>query len=74
MNLINTLQQNSLIENSKGGLYHHTSGLYFIQKLTDSIENGVFKTRLTLIKNVATMGNSSLNKYKDNGEKNVRIK
>lgn len=48
----------------KPGLYHHTSGLYFIQKLTDSIENGVFKTKLTLIKNVATMGNSSLNKYK----------
>ena len=48
----------------KPGLYHHTSGLYFIQKLTDTIENGVFKTKLTLIKNVATMGNSSLNKYK----------
>ena len=25
MSLINALQQNSLIENSKGGLYHHTS-------------------------------------------------
>ena len=25
MNLITTLQQNSLILNTKGGLYHHTS-------------------------------------------------
>ena len=48
----------------KPGLYHHTSGLYFILKQKDVFENGKLTTNLELIKNIATMGNSSLNTYK----------
>ena len=47
----------------KPGLYHHTSGLYYVIKQTDTYQNGLFSTQLELIKNVATMGSSTLNKY-----------
>ena len=43
------------------GLYHHSSGLYYIIKQTDKIENGKMTSELELIKNVATLGQSSLN-------------
>lgn len=43
------------------GLYHHSSGLYYIIKQTDKIDNGKMTTELELIKNIATLGQSSLN-------------
>lgn len=53
------------------GLYHHSSGLYYIIKQTDKIENGKMTSELELIKNVATLGQSSLNNSssKDSGAK-----
>lgn len=43
------------------GLYHHSSGLYYIIKQTDKIDNGKMTSELELIKNIATLGQSSLN-------------
>lgn len=43
------------------GLYHHSSGLYYIIKQTDKLENGKMTSELELIKNIATLGQSSLN-------------
>lgn len=39
-------------------LFHHTSGTYYIIEQTDTIENGAYNTKLSLIKNVASMGSS----------------
>lgn len=43
------------------GLYHHSSGLYYIIKQTDRIENGKMTSDLELIKNVASMGSADIN-------------
>ena len=49
------------------GLYHHSSGLYYIIKQTDKIDNGKMTSELELIKNIATLGQSSLNTSSSKG-------
>lgn len=39
---------------------HHTSGNYFILSVEDSIEDGVFSTRLELIKNINSKGATAI--------------
>lgn len=42
------------------GLYHHSSGTYYIIKMKDTIENGKIISELELVKNHATLGKSTL--------------
>lgn len=39
---------------------HHLSGTYFILSITDTIENGKYSSRLDLIKNVGSIGNTAV--------------
>ena len=51
-------------------IYHHSSGLYYILKQTDIIENGTYTSKLELVKNVAAIGNATV-KY--NNVNNVTL-
>lgn len=42
------------------GIYHYTSGLYYIIKQKDIIKDGKIQSELELIKNVASMGTTTL--------------
>ena len=39
--------------------YHHTSGIYFILEMEDTISNGKYSSSLTLIKNIQNMGSTA---------------
>lgn len=53
-----------VIPRTKDGapVHHHTSGIYFILSIKDTIENGKYTSELELIKNIQNLGNSSVSK------------
>ena len=52
----------TVIPSDKNGnpYHHHTSGIYFILSIEDTISNGKFVSKLELIKNISSMGKTAI--------------
>lgn len=57
---IEPLEVISIVVLTRDGLLHHSSGAYIIISAEDTIENGIFCTKLELIRNGASLGRDDI--------------